>query len=129
MRHLMKHFTITDFHKNLNLKILNRRLVGFIVLLLIITLPQKLYAIDSENCLMCHRFRGLARVDRDGSYRLFYVDETLFGRGPHARVSCKGCHADIEKIPHDNAKQVDCLRSCHIEEPTREIIFTHAKVR
>lgn len=23
---------------------------------------------------------------------------------------------------------MDCLRSCHIEEPTREIIFTHAKV-
>lgn len=78
---------------------------------------------------MCHRFRGLARVDKEGNYRLFYVDEELFNRGPHARVSCKGCHADIEKIPHDNAKPVDCLRSCHIEEPTREIIFTHAKVQ
>jgi len=77
---------------------------------------------------MCHRFRGLARVDKEGNYRLFYVDETIFNRGPHARVSCKGCHADIEKIPHDNAKPVDCLRSCHIEEPTREIIFTHEKV-
>jgi cytochrome b subunit of formate dehydrogenase len=96
---------------------------------LALLLPQSLHAVDSENCLMCHRFRGLARVDKEGDYRLFYVDEKLFSQGPHARVRCKGCHADIDKIPHDGAKPVDCLRSCHIEEPTREIIFTHSKVR
>ncbi len=125
----MKHYTITSYDKNLDLRISSLRLVlGFIALVSTIVFPQKLHAIDAENCLMCHRFRGLARVDKEGDYRLFYVDETLFGRGPHARVSCKGCHADIDKIPHDNAKQVDCLRNCHIEEPTREIIFTHAKV-
>ena len=44
---------------------------------------------DAEDCLMCHRFRGLARVDKEGTYRLFHVDETLFNRGPHARVSCR----------------------------------------
>lgn len=86
-------------------------------------------AVDAENCLMCHRYRGLARVEKDGTYRLFHVDETLFSRGPHARVSCRGCHVDIDKIPHDNAKPVDCLRGCHIEEPTREIVFTHAGVQ
>lgn len=109
--------------------IVNGKTVSFAVLLLAILSTQALYAVDSENCLMCHRFRGLARVDKDGNYRLFFVDEELFSRGPHARVSCKGCHADIDKIPHDDAKPVDCLRSCQIEEPTREIIFTHAKVR
>ena len=109
--------------------LLNNRWLGVLAITLVVMLPQVLYAVDAENCLMCHRFRGLARVDKDGDYRLFYVDETLFNRGPHARVTCKGCHADIEKIPHDNAKPVDCLRSCHIEEPTREIIFTHEKVR
>jgi hypothetical protein len=67
----------------------------------------------------------LARVDEKGAYRLFYVDETLFSRGPHARVTCTGCHADINKIPHDHAQPVDCLRNCHIQEPTREIMFTH----
>ena len=90
---------------------------------------ESAHAADSENCLMCHRFRGLSRVDKEGNYRLYYVDENLFNRGPHARVRCTGCHADIDKIPHDNAEPVDCLRSCHIEEPTREIVFTHAKVR
>jgi cytochrome b subunit of formate dehydrogenase len=97
------------------------------VLLALVSL-QSASAADPENCLMCHRFRGLARVDKQGTYRLFYVDETLFNRGPHARVACTGCHADITKIPHDNAKPVDCLRECHIEEPTREILFTHTKV-
>ncbi|MCU0914523.1 MAG: cytochrome b/b6 domain-containing protein [Planctomycetes bacterium] len=101
----------------------------FQLFLFLVAVPVDLYATDAENCLMCHRFRGLARVDKGGNYRLFYVDETLFQRGPHARVNCTGCHADIKKIPHDNAQPVDCLRSCHIEEPTREIIFTHENVQ
>lgn len=105
-----------------------RAAMGLFALVLILASSQPLRAVDPENCLMCHRFRGLARVDKQGTYRLFYVDETLFNRGPHARVACTGCHADIEKIPHDNAKPVNCLRDCHIEEPTREILFTHTKV-
>jgi len=105
-----------------------RAATGLFALLLVLMPSQPLRAVDPENCLMCHRFRGLARVDKQGTYRLFYVDETLFNRGPHARVACTGCHADIEKIPHDDAKPVNCLRDCHIEEPTREILFTHTKV-
>jgi cytochrome b subunit of formate dehydrogenase len=126
---MKKSATITNSATR-NPKILSVRLsLSFLVFIFIILFSQALYAVDAENCLMCHRFRGLARVDKEGNYRLFYVDEELFNSGPHARVSCKGCHADIEKIPHDGAKPVDCLRSCHIEEPTREIIFTHAKVQ
>jgi len=98
-------------------------------LAILAAVPRQMYAADADNCLMCHRFRGLARVDKDGKYRLFYVDEEIFSRGPHARVSCRGCHADIDRIPHDNAKHVDCLRACHIEEPTREILFTHESVK
>jgi len=125
----MKKSTIISNSVARNSKIPGLRLSSsFLAFIFVILFSQALYAVDAENCLMCHRFRGLARVDKEGNYRLFYVDETLFNKGPHARVNCKGCHADIEKIPHDNAKPVDCLRSCHIEEPTREIIFTHAKV-
>jgi len=126
----MKHFSIVDGVTTRYRKPSRRHFVpALVALAVVVFLSPALYAVDAENCLMCHRFRGLARVDKEGAYHLFYVDETLFSRGPHARVSCKGCHADIEKIPHDNAEPVDCLRSCHIEEPTREIIFTHAKVR
>lgn len=125
----MKQYTGTNYGATRISSTLSQLLaIGLLVFGITLVFSQELQAMDSENCLMCHRFRGLARVDKDGDYRLFYVDETLFGRGPHARVSCKGCHADIEKIPHDDAKPVDCLRSCHIEEPTREIIFTHSRV-
>lgn len=126
----MKYVTVADRPMDRGRRPFSPRFMpALLALALTVLLPQVLYAVDAENCLMCHRFRGLARVDKEGDYRLFYVDESLFSRGPHARVSCKGCHADIEEIPHDNAEPVDCLRSCHIEEPTREIIFTHATVR
>jgi cytochrome b subunit of formate dehydrogenase len=105
------------------------RSVLLVLFVLLFVSPGPALAADSDNCLMCHRYRGLARVEKDGNYRLFFVDEQLFNRGPHARVSCKGCHADIEKIPHDDAQKVDCLRSCHIEEPNREILFSHEGVR
>ena len=49
--------------------IMNSRIPGLLALALTLLLPQALHAVDSENCLMCHRFRGLARVDKDGDYR------------------------------------------------------------
>ncbi|UCG57551.1 MAG: cytochrome b/b6 domain-containing protein [Phycisphaerales bacterium] len=131
----MKHYAASNYRDDIrgptrDLTIFTRRLaLSLVTLALAIVSAQELHAADAENCLMCHRFRGLARVDKEGAYRLFHVDETLFGRGPHARVTCTGCHADVDKIPHDDAEPVDCLRSCHIEEPTREIIFTHSKVQ
>ncbi len=124
----MKHLTLQDPKTSIRCMPAGVPYSLLLVLGLVLTCGPALMAADDENCLMCHRFRGLSRVDEDGNHRLFYVDEKLFSRGPHARVSCTGCHADIDKIPHDHAQPVDCLRSCHIEEPTREIIFTHAKI-
>jgi len=86
-------------------------------------------AADADNCLMCHRFRGLASVDNEDAYRLFYVDEGLFSQGPHAGVGCKDCHADIEKAPHDDAKPVDCSGCHNVEVPTRENMLAHEKLR
>lgn len=129
----MKNTVVKNCQKDLAIARHGRLLRGWLAMVMIVMAmavapAPSAHAADAENCLMCHRFRGLARVDKDGDYRLFYIDEQLFSQGPHARVTCTGCHADIETIPHDEAKPVDCLRSCHIEEPTREIIFTHSKV-
>ena len=83
------------------------------------------YAADIGNCLMCHKYPGLSRVDKDGNFRLLYVNEDIFNQSVHAKVKCEGCHPDINKIPHDPAKKVDCLLQCHIIEPSSEKKFSH----
>ncbi len=33
------------------------------------------YAADIGNCLMCHKYPGLSRIDENGKFRLMYVNE------------------------------------------------------
>lgn len=82
-------------------------------------------AADIGNCLLCHKYPGLSRVDEEGKFRLLYVNEDIFNKSVHAKVKCEGCHPDIQKIPHDPAKKVDCLTQCHIIEPSTETKFSH----
>ncbi len=85
-------------------------------------------AADELNCVLCHKYRGLSRIDEEGNFRLFYINEDLFKKGPHKRIQCKDCHRDIEKIPHDPAKKVDCTVQCHLIEPSGEEKFSHKPV-
>ena len=99
-----------------------------ILLLLLLIGPLHSYAADIGNCLLCHKYPGLSRIDEDGNLRLLFVNEEIFNNSVHARVKCEGCHTDVKKIPHDPAKKVDCLAQCHIKEPTTEKKFSHAEV-
>ncbi len=115
-----------------SLSLIFNRLTGFRVLFLFIFalglfIPAT--AKDPQNCLMCHRYPGLGRVDSAGSFKSFFIDPMHEMEGPHQRVSCKDCHSDIEEIPHYNAEKVNCTKTCHIEEPNREILFSHKKVQ
>jgi hypothetical protein len=99
---------------------------------IIILLPLLLFALTSAadaadigNCLLCHKYPGMSRVDENGNLRLFYVNEDIFNNSVHAKVKCEGCHTDIKKVPHDPAKKVDCLIECHIIEPSTEKKFSH----
>jgi len=83
---------------------------------------------DELNCVLCHKFRGLSRIDENGRFRLFYINENLFNKGPHKRIMCMDCHRDIKKIPHDPAKKVNCTVECHLEEPSGKQKFTHNPV-
>jgi len=85
-------------------------------------------ASDITNCLLCHKYPGISRVDEEGKLRLFYVNEDVFNNSVHMKVKCEGCHTDIKKIPHDTAKKVDCLVECHITEPSTETKFSHRDV-
>lgn len=91
-------------------------------------MPTDSPAADIGNCLLCHKYPGLSRIDEEGKFRLLYVNESIFGNSVHAKVKCEGCHTDIKKIPHDPAKKVDCLTECHIIEPSSELKFSHREV-
>lgn len=91
-------------------------------------LSAPVYSDDEMNCVLCHKHRGLSRIDENGQFRLFYINQELFDSGPHRRVDCKDCHADIEQIPHEPAKKVDCTQECHIVEPSGQTNFSHKAV-
>ncbi|MEJ2285742.1 MAG: hypothetical protein P8X85_19370, partial [Desulfobacterales bacterium] len=101
------------------LKPIHKFVLSSVMLLLVLAffMPDSSSAADIGNCLMCHKYPGLSRVDEKGEFRLLFVNESIFNNSVHAKVKCEGCHPDIKKIPHEPAKKVDCLTQCHIIEP------------
>lgn len=89
---------------------------------------------DPENCLSCHRFRGLSRLDSDtGEVRLFScsIEYYAYQQGPHSRLRCTDCHKrdEVAVIPHQVQTPVDCTRACHIQSATGVAVeFSHASV-
>lgn len=74
---------------------------------------------DPENCLACHRFRGLSRLDPNtNELRLFFASAEYYihRQGAHARLRCTACHArdEVRVIPHRVETPVDCTTTCHI---------------
>ena len=98
------------------------------LIVLVFFISADSYAADVGNCLLCHKYPGLSRVDAEGKLRLLYINEDIFNTSVHARVKCEGCHTDIKKIPHDPAQKVDCLVECHIIEPSSEQKFSHKSI-
>ncbi len=107
---------------------LNKRANLFLAALLLCGVAGVANAADELNCVLCHKHRGLSRIDEDGKFRLFYINEALFEEGPHVRVKCLDCHRDINKVPHNPAKKVDCTTECHLTEPSGQKNFSHKPV-
>ena len=108
---------------------------GLIKIILLIIVTVVLYgqdtivqAADQIDCLICHKYRGLSRVDEQGNFRLFYINDELFESGPHRRNNCRDCHADIDRIPHKTANKIDCTKQCHIIEPSGNVVFSHKSI-
>ncbi|MBI5056233.1 MAG: cytochrome C [Nitrospirae bacterium] len=95
---------------------------------LVFSSPGSAFAADIGNCLLCHKYPGMSRVDEEGKFRLFFINESIYNNGVHSKVKCEGCHTDITEIPHKPAKKVDCLVECHIIEPSSEKKFSHKSV-
>ena len=84
---------------------------------------------DEEQCMSCHQYQLFGRMEADGTFHNFYIDETAFKNSIHGRLSCTSCHSDVNNIPHDPAPQpVDCAQSCHIKDPFSGKPFSHAHV-
>lgn len=83
---------------------------------------------DSENCLLCHRYPTLGRYERDGTRRVFYVNDRLYARSVHGGLACTNCHVGLDRIPHGDCEPVDCTTRCHVKEPSTNIEFSHEEV-
>lgn len=105
-----------------------KQLVFIVVLTSLMPFPGETSAAEELNCLLCHKHRGLSRIDEEGKFRLFYINQELFNSGPHRRNKCKDCHQDINQIPHKPAKKVNCAQECHIIEPSGKKKFSHKPI-
>ena len=83
---------------------------------------------DTENCLLCHRYPGIGRYDKEGKKRIFYINESNFSHSVHGKLRCKNCHVGLDQIPHTDVQKVDCATKCHIEEPSTNKEFSHANM-
>jgi len=63
--------------------------VSFWAIILFFTLisPPSSLAADIGNCLLCHKYPGLSRIDENGKFRLMYVNEDMTSkRFPTSRL-------------------------------------------
>lgn len=85
-----------------------------------------------DGCLLCHKYPGLGRYDKDARNRIvkriFYVNEDIHKASYHGRFNCSDCHEGVDKIPHTDAKKVDCGKSCHVNEPSTGKKFSHKAI-
>lgn len=109
-------------------------IASIVALVLALRFSAAAEAQDRDNCLFCHAFPGLSRLDpQSHRIRLFYIDPayTVHGLGPHARLACTDCHArdEVAVVPHQAATPVDCARTCHLARPDAPPrIFSHEGV-
>ena len=84
---------------------------------------------DPDGCLSCHALKGLNFVDETGVTRSSTIDPSHYYSSLHGSVPCKDCHRKIVDYPHkvENG-YVDCTLSCHVEEPSEGVAYTHKPI-
>jgi cytochrome b subunit of formate dehydrogenase/nitrate reductase cytochrome c-type subunit len=89
---------------------------------------------DPDNCLFCHKYRGLTRYAAEADLvHLYFVspDYVHDKLGPHARLACTDCHPkdEVAQVPHEPVSRVNCTQTCHLED-VQGIArrFTHAPI-
>jgi hypothetical protein len=86
-------------------------------------------AADEDNCLMCHKYRFLGRIDENGNRINYDVNPRIYDKTVHRTISCRECHNYIKKIPHDPiTEQVNCGTQCHVIKPFSKERFSHQNI-
>ena len=118
--------------RGLDLSPLRNMITGaifFVLLFAILSMNFYAEAADKDNCLMCHKYRFLGRVDESGRSINYHVPEEVYHNTVHRNVSCRECHTYIKKIPHDPVEEeVNCANLCHIKTPFSQERFSHEKI-
>lgn len=84
---------------------------------------------DPDGCMSCHAIEGLNFIDENGITRSSSIDRSHYYSSLHGSVPCKDCHRKIVDYPHkvENG-YVDCSLSCHVEEPSDGVAYTHKPI-
>ena len=81
---------------------------------------------DPDGCLSCHAYEGLNYIDEQGVMRSSTINRSHYASSLHGSVPCKDCHREIIEYPHKvENTEVDCSDSCHIEEPSEGVKYSH----
>ncbi|MCX5897978.1 MAG: hypothetical protein NTY29_07275 [Proteobacteria bacterium] len=81
------------------------RVLVLAVTALLVFCGSSAYAFDEENCLFCHKYRGLSYHNKEGKFKLLYVTEDMYVKSPHGNLRCTDCHANVDKFPHGEPKK------------------------
>ena len=111
------------------IRIITRKTLFLAIFLLFSFMTPGVDAADKENCLMCHKYRQIGRIDEKGRKRSYFVNENIYANSVHRNVPCRDCHTYIDKLPHDPVTQeVNCANECHIKPPFSNDNFSHKKI-
>ncbi len=81
---------------------------------------------DPDGCLSCHAYEGLNFIDENGVPRSATINGEHYASSLHGSVPCKDCHREVVDYPHKvENTEVDCSESCHIEEPSEGVKYSH----
>jgi ferredoxin len=84
---------------------------------------------DPDGCLVCHAAEGLAYVDDNGVVRNASIQSDHYLSSIHGNVPCRDCHRNIREYPHQPENgEVDCAASCHLEEPSQGVAYSHEPI-
>ncbi|UCD34505.1 MAG: hypothetical protein JSU90_09425 [Nitrospiraceae bacterium] len=83
---------------------------------LFLTMPAPSPAIDRGGCLTCHRYPGLVKYEKPDTFKVLHIDEEKQLASSHGTTDCRECHPKTVKIPHTNVTDVECNKTCHVED-------------